>query len=147
MQKKIFKGNTLTIKTLPFRGHFYYIDKYKGAANRICKLKYGIPKECPVAFNNGSNCGYHFIIKKLAKKFEGKFNCLGENTQKHKTFPVPRTKEVQKIGKNVEETTKNISYRLLFIDRARFMASSLSNRVDNLAKGIHRIKCKYGHDN
>ena len=29
---------------------------------------------------------------------------------------------------------------------ARFMASSLSNLVNNLSEGIHRIKCKYGHD-
>ena len=27
------------------------------------------------------------------------------------------------------------------------MASSISNPVDNLAEGIHKIKCKYGHDN
>ena len=26
------------------------------------------------------------------------------------------------------------------------MASSLSNLVNNFAKGIHKIKCKYGHD-
>ena len=34
---------------------------------------------------------------------------------------------------------------LLIIDR-QFMASSLSNLVNNLSKGIHRIKCKFGHD-
>ena len=33
-----------------------------------------------------------------------------------------------------------------FIDSARFMASSLSNLVNNLSDEIHRIKCKYGHD-
>ena len=27
------------------------------------------------------------------------------------------------------------------------MASSLSNHVNILAEGIHKIKCKYGHDN
>ena len=27
------------------------------------------------------------------------------------------------------------------------MTSSLSNLVDNLAEGIHKLKCKYGHDN
>ena len=32
-----------------------------------------------------------------------------------------------------------------FINRARFMASSLSNLVNNLSEGIHKIKCKYGH--
>ena len=26
------------------------------------------------------------------------------------------------------------------------MASSLSNLVNNLSKGLHRIKCKFGHD-
>ena len=33
-----------------------------------------------------------------------------------------------------------------FIDSARFMASSLSNLVNNLSEGIYRIKCKYGQD-
>ena len=27
------------------------------------------------------------------------------------------------------------------------MASSLSNLVNNLADGTHKIKCKYGYDN
>ena len=27
------------------------------------------------------------------------------------------------------------------------MASSLSNLADNLTQGIHKIKCKYRHDN
>ena len=35
-----------------------------------------------------------------------------------------------------------MSYKINFIDSARFMASSLSNLVDNLAEGIHKIKCK-----
>ena len=38
-----------------------------------------------------------------------------------------------------------MSYK--FIDNARFKASSLSNLVNNLAEGIHKVKCKYGHDN
>ena len=33
------------------------------------------------------------------------------------------------------------------MDCTRFMASSLSNLVNNLAEGIHIIECKYGHDN
>ena len=41
---------------------------------------------------------------------------------------------------------KNISYILQFIDSARFMASSLSNLINNPSAGIHRIKCKFGHN-
>ena len=76
--------------------------------------------------HNGSNYDNHFIIKALAKDSEGEFNCLEENTEKYKTFPVPITKEVKRI--------------------TRFMVSLLSNLVDNLAEGIHKVKCKYGHD-
>ena len=42
---------------------------------------------------------------------------------------------------------KNISYILQFIDGARFMASSWSNLVNDLSRGLSRIKCKLGHDN
>ena len=35
---------------------------------------------------------------------------------------------------------------LQFIDSARLMASSLSNLVNSLAEGIHKIKNKCGHD-
>ena len=45
-----------------------------------------------------------------------------------------------------EEITKNISYILQFTDSTIFMASSLSNLVNNLSEGIHRIKCKFRHD-
>ena len=48
--------------------------------------------------------------------------------------------EVTNIDKNGEETTQNICYILQFIDRARFMTSSLSNLVHNLSEEIHRIK-------
>ena len=45
-----------------------------------------------MVFHNGLNYGYHFIIKELAKEFEGEFNCLGENAQKY--FSVPITNKV-----------------------------------------------------
>ena len=51
-----------------------------------------------------------------------------------------------RIDKNGEQITKNISYLVQFIDSATFMASSLSNLVNNLFEGIHKIKCKYGHN-
>ena len=47
----------------------------------------------------------------------------------------------------MEKILKDISYRLQFNDGATFMASSLSNHVNNLAEGIYRIECKFGLDN
>ena len=46
-----------------------------------------------------------------------------------------------RIDKNGDKIAKSLSYRLQFIESARFIASSLSNLVDNRAEGIHKIKC------
>ena len=70
-------------------------------------------------------------------------NCLGEIAEKNCTVQIE--KEVTRINKNGEEVTKNISYISQFIDSTRFVASSLSNLVNNLSERIHRIKCKFVH--
>ena len=57
-----------------------------------------MPNEIPVVFRNGSNYDYHFIIKELAKEFKGKFECLGENTEKYNFFLV--LIEKKKINRN-----------------------------------------------
>ena len=62
-------------------------------------------------------------------------------------FSLSITKEIKRIDKNRQKPAKQTSYRLQFIDSARFMASSLSNLVDNLIQRIHKIKYKHGHDN
>ena len=85
-------------------------------------------------FNNGSTYDYHFIIKELVKEFNGNFECLGENTEKYITFSVP-------IKKKIENKDLEIKCKIKFIDRYRFMASSLSKLVDNLSEGIHNNKC------
>ena len=81
----------------------------------ICNLKYSVPKKIPVAFHNGSNCYYHFIIKELAEKIKKLFTkTLKKNIEKYITFTVPIEKEVTRIDKSGKEITKNISYILQF---------------------------------
>ena len=101
-----------------------------------------MPNEIPVVFHNGSNYDYHFIIKELANEFEGQFECLGENTEKYKTFSIPIKEEVTDIDKECNESVVTISYSIKFVDSPRLMTSSLPNLVANLAKGIHKIRCK-----
>ena len=68
-----------------------------------------------------------------------------KNTKKCITFTI-LIEKVTGIDKNGNKITKNIPCLLQFIDSARFMTSSLSNRVNNLSDGIHRTKSKFGHD-
>ena len=62
-----------------------------------------------MAFHNGSNYDYHFVIKELALEFKKQFSCLGENTEKYITFTVPIEKGVTRIDKNGEKIIKNTS--------------------------------------
>ena len=94
------------------------IRNYRRAAHNICNLRYRTPKDIPVMFHNGSACDYYFIINELAKEFEGKFERLGENTEKYFTFPVPIEEEL--------DNNKTITHKLKFIDSFRFMSTSLS---------------------
>ena len=82
------------------------------------------------------------IIKELASEFEGEFECLGENKEKYKNFSVPMKKEIKKISKDGNEIVTTISYKIKFINSSRFIASSLSNLVDNLSEWIRKIKYK-----
>ena len=54
-------------------------------------------------------------------------------------------KEIRKVDKDVNGLIITIPYNKIFINSARFMASSLSNLVNNLADVIHKINCKDCH--
>ena len=90
----------------------HYTGKYRGAAHSICNLRYETPKKIPIVFHNDSTYDYNFIIKELAKEFEGQFECLGKNLEKYITFSVPINKEL--------DNDKLIKYKLKFIDSFRF---------------------------
>ena len=115
------------------RDHCHYTGKFRGAAHSICNLRYKTPKEIQVVFHNGSTYDYHFILKQLSKEFKGKFDCLGENTEKYITFSAPIYKK--------NDNDETIIYKLKFIDSFRFMSTSLSSLVDNLSE-IYKKECK-----
>ena len=70
-------------------------------------------------------------------------NVLEKIQKSARTFLLQWKKKLQKRDKTGNENVITTSYKIKFIDSARFMATSLSNHVDNLTEGIHRIKCKY----
>ena len=107
------------------RDHCHYTGKYRSAAHSKCNLEYKIVKEIPVVFHNGSVYDYHFIIKFLAREFNGNFECLGENTEKYISFTVPFKKVIN---------DKKSKYKIKISDSYRFNQDSLSNLVDNLSE-------------
>ena len=76
-----------------FRDHYHYPREYRGAAHSICNFKYSVPQQDPIAFHNGSDYDYHFII----------ITCLGENTGKYITFTVMIEKEMTKLEKKLQK--------------------------------------------
>ena len=110
------------------------------------KILKNVLKKIHIAFHNGIKYDFNFSVEKLAEELEKQFPCLGGNTGKYMNFTIPTEKEMTRIDKNGGEAPKNIPYILQFIDSARFMASSLSNLVNNIFERIHKIECKYGHN-
>ena len=115
------------------RGHCHYTGKFRGTVHGICNLRYKTPKKIPVVFHNGSTNDCHFMIKRLAKEFDGHLEFLGENTEKYITFLVRIKKEL--------DYGKRITFRLKFIDSFRYMSTSPSSLVDNLSE-IYNKKCR-----
>ena len=85
-----------------------------------------------MAFHNGSSYDNHFVIKQLAKDFNGYFNCIGENTEKYITFFFFFLKERGIADKNKEKQFD--AYTLKFVLSYRFMLPSLEKHVKNLAE-------------
>ena len=56
-------------------------------------------------------------------RLEGQFDCLGESTEKSKTFSVQKEKEVPNIDKDGNESVVTISYKIKLIKSARCMTS------------------------
>ena len=105
--KKGFSTDSDNKKYHKVRDHCHYTGKYRGAAHSICNLRYKTPKEIPVVFHNGSTYEYHFIIKELAKEFEGQFEWMfWENTEKYITFSVPIKKNLIIVKQNNYIQTK-----------------------------------------
>ena len=122
MEKEIRKKLFKSINYRKATDYCNYTGKHGGAAH--CDLKFNVLNEIHVVFCDGSNFDYHFILKALANEFEGKFECLQENTERYKTLSVPIEKDDTKIDKDGSESVVTICYKIKFIDSVKFMATS-----------------------
>ena len=73
-------------------------------------------------------------MKPKIQNTKGNPNSISVNTEKYIIFSVP-------IKKKIENKDMEITYKIKFIDKFRFMTMSLSKLVDNLTEDIHGDKC------
>ena len=59
------------------RDHYHYTGKHRGAAHIIRNVRYKTLKDISVVFLNCSVYDYHFIIKEVAKEFDGTLKWFG----------------------------------------------------------------------
>ena len=105
-----------------YTDHYLYGREYRRAVHSICNSEYSVPKRISIAFHDGSNYDYHFLIKELVKEFKKQFTCFGENDERYIILTIRTEKKITRSDKNGEEVTKYLCYILQFIDSARFMA-------------------------
>ena len=74
----ICKGEFNDDKDIKVRDHCHFTGKYRGAAHKICNLKYRIPNFTPIAFHNLAGYDSHLFIKELGFS-EGNIDCIPNN--------------------------------------------------------------------
>ena len=111
------------------RDHCHYTGRYRGPAHNKCNLKYQKPNFIPVVFHNLSGYDSHLFIKNLGST-NGNIDCIPNNEEKYISFT-----KYTKVGEYKDKktgATKDINFRIRFIDSFKFMSTTLATLVDNL---------------
>ena len=82
----------------------------------------------------------------LVEKRKGQLTYLGENNEKYITFSVSIEKEVTRIDKTKTRNHKSYILHITIYCERKIYGSSLSNLINIIVEGIHKIECKYGHN-
>ena len=88
----------------------HYTGEYRDATHSICNLKCNVPKEISIVFQNGSNCNYHFIIKRVSRS-------TLKNTKKTLPFQFQYKMKLKELIKMERKSKKPcpIDYNLLIV--------------------------------
>ena len=101
------------------RDHCHYTGQYRGAAHKLCNLRYSSPKNISVFFHNLAGYDSHLFIKKLGIT-EGRIDCIPDNEEKYITFS-----KTIKVGEHEK-------FKIIFKDSNKFLQTSMEALVANL---------------
>ena len=117
-----------TFRDPKVRDHCHYTGLYRGPAHSLCNLRYKIPSYIPVVFHNFSGYDVHLFIRELGAHTSDK-EVIAINKEYYISFSI-KVPVDSYIDKNGEKKDKLIELR--FIDRFKFMSSSLDSLTKNL---------------
>ena len=123
------------------RDHCHFTGRYRGPAHNKCNLKYRKPKNISVFFHNLSGYDSHLFIKKLATPDKNEnIDCIPNNEEKYISFSktIVTGQYTSKKGE-----VKNKTFKIVFKDSLKFLASSLEALVNNLTKEDFKNLHKY----
>ena len=84
------KREFVDVKNCKVRDHCHFTCRYRGAAHKICNLKFRKPNFMPVVFHNLSGYDSHLFIKSLGFT-DGNIDCIPNNEERYISF----TKTIQ----------------------------------------------------
>ena len=70
------------------RDHCHYTGEFRGAAHRMCNLRYKVPSFIPVVFHNLSGYNAHLFIKELSKYTTKDMNVIAKTKENYISFSV-----------------------------------------------------------
>ena len=123
------------------RDHCHFTGRYRGPAHNKCNLKYRKPKNISVFFHNLSGYDSHLFIKKLGTPDKNEnIDCIPNNEEKYISFSktIVTGQYTSKKGE-----VKNKTFKIVFKDSLKFLASSLEALVNNLTKEDFKNLHKY----
>ena len=123
------------------RDHCHFNGRYRGPAHNKCNLKYRKPKNISVFFHNLSGYDSHLFIKKLGTPDKNEnIDCIPNNEEKYISFSktIVTGQYTSKKGE-----VKNKTFKIVFKDNLKFLASSLEALVNNLPKDAFKNLLKY----
>ena len=123
------------------RDHCHFTGRYRGPAHNKCNLKYRKPKNISVFFHNLSGYDSHLFIKKLGTPDKNEnIDCIPNNEEKYISFSktIVTGQYTNKKGE-----VKNKTFKIVFKDSLKFLASSLEALVNNLTKEDFKNLHKY----
>ena len=103
----------ITEKDIKLRDHGHYTGEFRGAAHRMCNLRYKVPSFIPVVFHNLSGYDAHLFIKELSKYTTKDMNVIAKTKENCISFSahVPVQEYIDNDGNEKEKLIE-----LIFID-------------------------------